>query len=136
MLHNASMISGVYNEYGSAVDQMGAGGDYVTLRTLNADHKQKMGMLTPLPCKSATLRSILDYTDAIECPVSGAGSWFIAYGADYRNYVSVSRREYISGTRGGSDTTDYAWLAPGQSYKISTGQTVTHVGGGSVTIAP
>jgi hypothetical protein len=137
MLHNASMVSGSYVEYGSGVDQMGAGGDPVTLRSLNADHKQRMGIIkTTLPCKSATLRSILDYPDAIECPVSGAGSWFIAYGADYRKYVSVSRREYISGTRGGSDTTDYAWLAPGQSYNISTGQTVTHVGGGSVTITP
>ena len=132
MLHNGYVsATGVWTEYGSGADQMGTGNDYRTFRNLNADHKNKMGMLKPMSCASATLRSVLIAPDAIQC-----GSWFIAYAADYRNLVSVSKREYrCNGCYGGgSDTTDYAWLAPGQSYQIPGGKLVKHVSKGQVTV--
>ena len=128
--HNASMMP-TYAEYGSGVDQMGAGSDFFTLRSLAADHRNRLGVLTPLPCASATLRSIFDYPDAIQC-----GSWFIDYIHDFRDEVWVHKRESIFGSGGGSDTTDYAYLKVGQSYKIADGPTIKYNGGGAVSVTP
>ena len=130
LLHNGSMYDGVYAEYGSGLDQLGAGSDFYTLRHFGSDHKNRLGVLTPMACASATLRSIYTTPDAIRC-----GNWFIDYLDDYRQ-VYVHKREYRSGGGGGSDTTDYARLTEGQSYRLDEGHTITHVGGGKVTVTP
>ena len=130
LLHNASKMP-TYAEYGSGVDQMGAGSDFYTLRSLAADHRNRLGVLTPLPCATATLRSIFDYPDAIQC-----GSWFIDYIHDYRDEVWVHKRETVFGGGGGSDTTDYAYLKVGESYKITGGPTIKYNGGGAVSVTP
>ena len=127
LLHNASMMP-TYAEYGSGIDQMGAGSDFLTLRSLAADHRNRLGVLHPLPCASATLRSVIDFPDAIQC-----GSYFVDFIGDWHNEVWVHLREYRAGSRGGSDTTDYAHLAPGQSYS-GEGYTFTYNGNGRVTV--
>lgn len=130
LLHNGSMsVTGVWTEYGSGADQMGAGSDYINLRNFNADHKAKLGMLVPKGCVSATLRSVQMFPDAIQC-----GVWFISYAADYRNLITVAKRGYKYGSGGGGDTTDYAWLARGQSYQIPGGALITHTGNGNVVV--
>lgn len=125
MYHNAQRMPN-YILYGSGVDQMGSLSG--SLLHLLADHKQTLGVLSPLPCASATLRSIYQSPDAIRC-----GSYIMDYLADW-GQVWVHKKEFIPDfTYGGSDTTDVARLNAGQSYNMG-GQTVTHLGQGKVVI--
>jgi hypothetical protein len=128
LLHAASAIGGTYVEYGSGYDQMGRGSDFYTLVGFGADHLNKLGALTPMACASATLRSITDYPDAIAC-----GPYYAFYLGDWHNEVWITKREYVAGSRGGSDTTEYAHLANGESYS-SDGYTFTNAGGGTVVV--
>jgi hypothetical protein len=128
MLHNASMVGGTYVEYGSGYDQMGRGSDFYTFVGLSSDHLNSLFALTPLPCASATLRSITRYPDAIRC-----GDYFVDYLGDWHDQVWVHKREYTIGSKGGSDTTDYAYLATGQSYS-GGGYTFTNMGNGKVIV--
>lgn len=129
LLHNGSRYGEVYAEYGSGLDQMGAGSDFFNLRHFSSDHKNKLDFLpNPLPCQSATLRSIYTSPDAINC-----GAWWIDYAPDF-GYVYVHKREWGPGQGGGgTDTTDYARLLAGQSFGIG-GVVVTHQGQGKVII--
>jgi hypothetical protein len=125
--HNAVRMPN-YVEYGSGVDQMGSLSN-VLLHFL-ADHKEMLGVVRPIPCASATLRSIYQFPDSIRCGV---------YVADYLgdwSQVWIHKREFVySGTYGGSDTTDVAKLSPGQSFSAD-GYTFTHIGGGKVKVTP
>lgn len=127
LFHNASMFGGVYVEYGSGIDQLGAGSDFVNMRHIASDHKNRWGVLTPSPCVSTTLRDLFVYPDAIQC-----GAYFLDYPA-VTGQVYVHKREFHSGSGGGSDTTDYARLSAGQSY-TGGGYTFTHSGSGKVTV--
>ncbi|HQR10523.1 MAG TPA: M12 family metallopeptidase [Casimicrobiaceae bacterium] len=129
LLHNASMINGVFNEYGSFLDQMGAGGNHFLLWHLSSDHKNKLGWMTPRPCKSTTLRSFYLYPDAIRC-----GDYFMEYWPDW-GFVAVHKRESRAGPGGGTDSTDYALLSAGQSL-VRDGYTFTHAGSGRVVVSP
>jgi hypothetical protein len=62
--------------------------------------------------------------------------WFIDYIHDFRDEVWVHKRESIFGGGGGSDTTDYAYLKVGQSYKIGDGPTIKYNGAGAVSVTP
>lgn len=128
LMHNASMIDGTYVEYGSGYDQEGRGSDFYTLAAFSSDHLNRLFALTPLPCATATLRSITAYPDAIRC-----GDYFVDYLGDWHHEVWVHKREYIGSTKGGSDTTDYAHLATGQSYS-GGGYTFRNMGGGKVVV--
>ncbi len=128
LMHNASMVNGTYVEYGSGYDQMGRGSDFFTLAGLSSDHLERLSALTPLPCASATLRSITRYPDAIRC-----GDYFVDYVGDWHDQIWVHRREFNFGTKGGSDTTDYAYLSTGQSYS-GGGYTFTNMGNGKVIV--
>lgn len=123
LLHNALRMP-EYVPYGSSVDQMGRVGS--GLVHFLSDHKERLGVLVPKPCATATLRSIYKYPDAIRCG---------AYIADYLDdwgQVWIHQRESVSG-KYSSDTTDVAKLSPGQSYNAG-GYTFTHVTGGKVLI--
>jgi len=122
--HNALRMP-TYIEYGSGVDQMGSLS--ASLLHLLADHKQKLGVLTPKPCASTTLRSIYQYPDAIRC-----GVYIADYLGDW-NQVWVHKTEYVPTSYGGSDTTDVAKLGVGQSYNAG-GKIITYTGAGVITV--
>jgi hypothetical protein len=89
-----------------------------------------LGVLRPMPCASATLRSIYQFPDAIRC-----GPYVADYLGDW-SQVWIHKREFAySGAYGGSDTTDVAKLSPGQSFSAD-GYTFTHIGGGKVKVTP
>lgn len=127
--HNAAQLppANTFVPYGSSVDQMGrvAAG----LAHFLSDHKNLLGALTPLPCGSATLRSIYATPDAIRC-----GDYFVDYLPDWGvdGEVWIHKREYHFGAYS-SDTTDVAHLAPGTSFNAD-GYTFTHIGGGKVNV--
>ena len=125
LLHNAARMP-EYVPYGSSVDQMGrvASG----LVHFLSDHKERLGVLAPKPCASATLRSIYRYPDAIRC-----GDYFADYLDDW-GQVWIHQRESVGG-KYSSDTSDVAKLSPGQSYSAG-GYTLTHVAGGKVVVTP
>lgn len=125
LYHNAQRMP-AYIEYGSGVDQMGSLSG--SLLHILADHKQTLGVLTPLPCASATLHSIYQSPEAIRC-----GLYIMDYLADW-GQVWVHKKEFTpSSGYGGSDTTDVAKLGAGQSYNMGA-QTVTHLGQGRVVV--
>ena len=61
------------------------------------------------------------------------GDYFVDYVGDWHDQVWVHKREYTIGSRGGSDTTDYAYLSTGQSYS-GGGYTFTNMGNGKVIV--
>jgi hypothetical protein len=125
--HAGSMVTGTLAVYGSSWDQMGRGSDFYTLVGFGADHMYALKALTPLPCQSATLRSIQDYPDAIFC-----GAYTAVYMRDWKE-VWISKREIIPNGRGDVDTTDYAHLGVGQTY-TGGGYTYKNLGNGQVEI--
>ena len=125
LLHNAMRMPD-YVPYGSNVDQMGRVGS--GLAHFLADHKERLGVLAPKTCATATLRTIYRFPDAIRC-----GDYFADYLDDW-GQVWIHKRESVSG-KYSSDTTDVAKLAPGQAYR--TGEhTFTHVTGGKLSVSP
>jgi hypothetical protein len=124
LLHNALRMPD-YVPYGSSVDQMGRVGS--GLVHFLSDHKERLGVLVPKPCASATLRSIYKFPDAIRC-----GDYFADYLDDW-GQVWIHKRENTLG-KYSSDTTDVAKLSAGQTYNAD-GRVITHVGGGKVTVS-
>jgi hypothetical protein len=135
LMHAAGIQNGAYVEYGNTYDQMA--GPRCAFAHFNGHHKFRLGVLSPLPCQSQTLRSLYDYPDAMRCTIGA--TYPNEYWADYRpdwNTVQIVRAEFMPGQGGGgSDNTLVAVLGTGQTYKFADGRTVTHAGRGVVNVA-